>query len=222
MELGPGTGAARRERALRSDAAANRERVLNAAVRAVLRDGLHVPLAVIAAEAGVGVGTLYRSYPSRETLLSALQQRAYRTILGIARDVEARDEPGIASLDRFLEGAMGHRGALVLPLHGGPVAADPDTVALRAAISDTLERVLQRGRRDGSIRADATAVDVILIGAMLIQPLLGTPDWERASRRQKQIFLDGLAATTGAPLPGAPLTRSGLEEAFTRKRKGAH
>jgi AcrR family transcriptional regulator len=213
-ESAPGAGP--RRRALRSDAAANRERVLAAAVTAILRDGPHVPLAVIAAEAGVGVGTLYRSYTSREDLLGALQERAYAVILDIARDAESRDEPGIVSIDRFLERAMSHRGALVLPLHGGPVSAAPDAVTLRTAISDALERIMERGRRDGSIRADATAIDVILMGAMLLQPLLEARDWERASRRQKQLFLDGLAATAGRRL-GGPLTRSGLEAAFARR-----
>jgi AcrR family transcriptional regulator len=56
-------------RALRSDALANQERVLAAAVTAVLREGQQVPMAIIAAEAGVGIGTLYRRYPNREALL---------------------------------------------------------------------------------------------------------------------------------------------------------
>jgi AcrR family transcriptional regulator len=56
----------------RRDAELNRERVLASAVSAMLREGRNVPLAAIAAEAGVGVGTLYRSYADREALLHAL------------------------------------------------------------------------------------------------------------------------------------------------------
>ena len=55
-------------RSLRSDAAANRERILAAATIAVRRDGERVPMATIADEAGVGVGTLYRHYPTRSAL----------------------------------------------------------------------------------------------------------------------------------------------------------
>ena len=61
-----------RHRAPRSDAAANRDRLLAAATVAVKHDGEKVPMATVAAQAGVGVGTLYRHYPTREALLSAL------------------------------------------------------------------------------------------------------------------------------------------------------
>ena len=70
----PERGSARR---LRSDALANRERVLAAAVTAVLREGCQVPMATIAAAAGVGIGTLYRCYPTCEALLEALTLRAF-------------------------------------------------------------------------------------------------------------------------------------------------
>jgi AcrR family transcriptional regulator len=56
-------------RSLRRDALANQEKVLTAALRVFLREGRHVPMAEIAAEAGVGVGTLYRRYPNRDALL---------------------------------------------------------------------------------------------------------------------------------------------------------
>lgn len=67
----------RRRRGLRRDAEANRERLLAAAVTAMLREGRNVPLATFAAEAGVGVGTLYRKYPDRAGLMRALEHRAY-------------------------------------------------------------------------------------------------------------------------------------------------
>ena len=72
-------------RPLRSDAAANAERVLAAAIRTGLGEGRHVPLAEIAREAGVGVGTLYRRYPNRDALLEALEARAYGLLIGDGR-----------------------------------------------------------------------------------------------------------------------------------------
>jgi len=65
------------KRRVRSDAQANRERVLAAAVTAVLREGRQVPMGTIAAAAGVGIGTLYRHFPTREALVEA----AYRNEL---------------------------------------------------------------------------------------------------------------------------------------------
>ena len=75
------------------------------------------------------------------------------------------------AIARFLAQTIAARDDLVLPLHGGPVSLDARTLALRAEIRELLEQVLARGRRDGSIRADATATDIIITGAMLAQPL---------------------------------------------------
>src|ERR1700733_5261651 len=79
----------------RRDAELNRERVLAAAASAMLREGRNVPLAVIAAEAGVGIGTLYRSYADRDALLHALEYRAYGLLNEILDDVDGRDLPGL-------------------------------------------------------------------------------------------------------------------------------
>jgi AcrR family transcriptional regulator len=75
------TEARRAPRRLRSDAAANRERILTAATIAVTRDGEKVPMATIADEAGVGIGTLYRHYPTRPALLAALTLRSFHLVL---------------------------------------------------------------------------------------------------------------------------------------------
>ncbi len=164
-----------------------------AAVTAVLRDGTQVPMATIAAEAGVGVATLYRRYPTRESLLGALTERAFELVLGCAREAEARDQPALTSLDRFLDNVIARRGQLVLPLHGGPTKLSPRALALRGQVHAAIGGVLQRGRCDGSIRAYATTADVIIQAAMLAQPLPNTGHWEPIARRQKSIFLDGLS-----------------------------
>src|SRR3954449_4544689 len=85
-------------RELRADAAANRDRVLAAAAIAVRRDGEAVPMATIAAEAGVGIATLYRSYPSREALLGALTERSFRLVLEAAQHAENTGSTAIESL----------------------------------------------------------------------------------------------------------------------------
>jgi AcrR family transcriptional regulator len=180
-------------RELRRDAAANRDRVLAAAAAAVRREGSGVPLATIAADAGVGVGTLYRRYPSRDALLAALTHRSFRLVLAAAQRAADSGTPAILSLRGFLEETIAHGGDLVLPMHGGPVLLDSETATLRAEVRETLERVLRRGRRDGSIRRDVTATDIILFGALLAQPLPHVPDWKQAARRQARIYLDGLA-----------------------------
>jgi AcrR family transcriptional regulator len=182
-------------RRLRSDAAANRERILAAATIAVRRDGERVPMAKIADEAGVGIGTLYRHYPTRPALLAALTLRSFQLVLKHARVVALSDEPAPAALEQFFERTIAARNELILPLHGGPVIHDEKIVALRTEIRSLLEQVLARGRRDRTIRPDATPSDIIIAGAMLAQPLPHTADWDQLARRQATIFVAGLAAT---------------------------
>ena len=198
-------------RELRRDAATNRDRVLAAAAVAVRREGVGVPLATIASDAGVGIGTLYRHYPSREDLLTSLTHRSYRLVLAVAHRAADDDGPAIESLRRFFDQTVEHGADLVLPLHGGPVLLDQGTIALRTEVRDTLEKLLRRGRDDGTIRPDVTAVDIIIFGAFLAQPLPHAPDWKPTARRQARIYLDGLAVSTATPLPGAELGQAQLE-----------
>jgi AcrR family transcriptional regulator len=182
-------------RRLRGDAAANRERILAAATIAVRRDGERVPMATIADEAGVGIGTLYRHYPTRPALLAALTLRSFQLVLQHARAAALTDEPAPEALEQFFEQTIAARNEFILPLHGGPVIHDEKTIALQTEIRNLLERVLARGRRDRTIRPDATPTDIIITGAMLAQPLPHAADWDQLGRRQARIFVAGLAAT---------------------------
>jgi hypothetical protein len=105
-----------------------------------------------------------------------------------------RDEPACRSLDWFLEQVVERRDQLVLPLHGGPAEFGAETAAVQAEGARGDGRILDRGRRRGELRPDATVGDVVTFGAMLARPLAGVADWDGRARRQKRIFLDGLAA----------------------------
>jgi AcrR family transcriptional regulator len=181
------------KRRVRSDAQANRERVLAAAVTAVLREGRQVPMGTIAADAGVGIGTLYRRYPNREALLEALTLRAFHLVLECAENAENLNEPGLATLSSFLDCVISHADQLVLPMHGGPIPTAAETLAARSSVHQALQRILERGRRDGTIRADATTRDIIVLTALLAQPLPHNPGPDETPRRLKAFFLDGLA-----------------------------
>jgi AcrR family transcriptional regulator len=191
---GTSAGTRTRQRDLRRDAAANRDRVLAAAAGAVRREGAGVPLATIAADAGVGVGTLYRRYPSRDALLAALTHRSFRLVLDAAHHAADSHDTAIDCLRGFIDQTIDHGAHLVLPLHGGPVPLDPGTIDLRAEVHDTIQYILQRGRQDGSIRPDVTARDIIVFGALLAQPLPHISDWKLTARRLAASYFDGLAA----------------------------
>ena len=181
-------------RRLRRDAAENAERVIAAATRAGLAEGKFVPLAQIAADAGVGIGTLYRRYPSRDALLDALTHRSFRLLADLAEEAEARDGTALARLDGYWDRVIDQRDQLVLPLHGGPSVTTEPARAERARLHACLRRLLAAGRDDGSIRDDVDTGDIVLFGAMLVAPLPGAgAEWDAIARRQKAIHLDGLA-----------------------------
>jgi AcrR family transcriptional regulator len=164
-------------------------------------------MATIADEAGVGIGTLYRHYATRPDLLAALTLRSFQIVVQHARTAAESDKPAPAALEQFFEQTIVARNEFVLPLHGGPVIHDEKIVALQTEIRNLLEQVLARGRRDRTIRPDATPIDIIITGAMLAQPLPHAADWDQLARRQARIFVAGLAAT-GPPLPVLRPTRA--------------
>lgn len=186
------TEPATRRRAPRSDAQANRERLLAAAAAEIKARGNHVPMAEIADRAGVGVGTLYRHFPTRERLLSALTARAFTLALRHARSAAELPGPAADAVGAFFAATIEHRDQLVLPLHGGPSDLDDEARQLRAEIRTVLGAILRRGRLDGSIRADVTPGDIIITGAQLAQPLATVANWDHQARRQARIYLAGL------------------------------
>ncbi len=205
----------RARRRPRRDAELNRERILDAAVSAMLREGRHVPLAVIAAEAGVGVGTLYRGYADREALLHALEYRAYGLLNQILDEVDRLDIPGLDAVREFLARTLAIGPHLILPLHGAPALLSDQAVHARQAINRRMDRFIERGHADGSIRAPVNATDVIVFSALITQPLPHGPDWPVIATRQLAIFVNGLAGSGPAGMPGPAVTREDIETAFT-------
>jgi AcrR family transcriptional regulator len=178
-------------RPLRSDAAANAERVLAAAIRSGLSEGRHVPLAKIAEEAGVGVGTLYRRYPNRDALLEALQLRAYAILADLAEQALATARTGIEAVEQFLVASYAVRDQLVLPMHGAPWSASPESARGRGRMRELMTAIVSRGHEDGTIRPDVTAWTVVRFGAMLAQPMPTGPEDPNAEE-QRRIFLRGI------------------------------
>ena len=93
-------------RELRSDAARNHQVLVRAATAAVHREGPRVPMATIAADAGVGVGTLYRHFPTREDLLNHLTHASFEQVLANARAAEGNGTTATEALQQFIEAAI--------------------------------------------------------------------------------------------------------------------
>jgi AcrR family transcriptional regulator len=183
-----------RPREQRSDAARNHEALVRAATAAVHREGPRVSMATIAADAGVGIGTLYRHFRTREDLLNCLTHRSFEQVLSNVQAAESDGETASDALRRFIEAAITQRNELVLPLHGGLPVTVPQTLAVRDQVHRAVQRIIERGRADGTIGQDVTPRDVVVFGAMLAQPRQSDPEWDTTCRRLLGTYINGLKA----------------------------
>jgi AcrR family transcriptional regulator len=177
----------------RRDALRNRERVLDAATELVRRDGEKVPIARIAEHAGVGVGTVYRHFATREDLLGALVYRSFGLAVDNARAAAAHPGSALEGVRAFFLATLRDRERFVLPLHGGPVIFTPATRQRQAQVRAVLRGLIERGQGAGELRADLTPEDLIVAASLLSRPLPGAGDWERLARRQIDLMISGLA-----------------------------
>ena len=203
--------AASNPREPRSDAARNHQVLVRAATAAVHREGPRVPMATIAAEAGVGIGTLYRHFPTREDLLSHLTHESFEQVLANARAAESNGTTAAEALRRFIEAAISQRNELVLPLHGGPPPTSPRTRVVREQVHQIVQQIIDRGRADGTITRDVTPHDIVVFGAMLAQPRRTDPDWDATCLRLLATYLAGLGAPPAATDRSLPARRSGIQ-----------
>src|SRR3954469_17290648 len=190
-------------RQLRKDAAANRERVLDAATELVRLEGERVTMAAIAARAGVGVGTIYRHFPTREDLLGALVHRSFGIAVENARAAAAHPGSALDGIRLFFLATLRDRDRFVLPLHGGPSVFTPATRQRQADVRTALRSLIERGQTAGELRADLTPEDLIVAASLLSRPLPGTDDWERRAHRQIELMVDGLGRTAPPTGPSA-------------------
>jgi AcrR family transcriptional regulator len=187
-------------RPLRADAQRNRERLLDTAVRAFSHDGPDVTLDAIAKDAGVGIGTLYRHFPTREALVEA----AYRSELARLCDAVADllqtmppDEAARTWMDRFVDYMTTKRGMAealraVIASGGNPYSESRDRLV--AAITT----LLRAGAAAGTVRSDIEPGDVLasLSGVSLAA---GEPAQRDQARRLLDLLMDGLRyRATGA------------------------
>jgi AcrR family transcriptional regulator len=177
----------------RRDALRNRERVLDAATELVRRDGEKVPIARIAEHAGVGVGTVYRHFPTREDLLGALVYRSFGLAVDNARAAAAHPGSALEGVRAFFLATLRDCERFVLPLHGGPVIFTPATRERQAQVRAVLRGLIKRGQGAGELRAGLSPEDLIVAASLLSRPLPGTGDWERLARRQIALMISGLA-----------------------------
>ena len=177
----------------RSDARRNRERLLETAAAAFVRDDGPVSLEAIARGAGVGIGTLYRHFPTREALIEAVYRAELAEVSAIAAELLTDRPPAKALrdwMDRYAEFVAAKKGmAESLRAIFDSGAVEPSDT--RESIVAAVRLLLDAGSADGSLRADVAPDDVVtsLLGIMLAS---GSRE---QSDRMFDLLLDGLVAT---------------------------
>jgi AcrR family transcriptional regulator len=181
---------------LRADAQRNRDKILTTAVRVFAERGLDVNFDVIAAEAGVGSGTLYRNFPSREALIEAAYRNELARLCESAPELLKESPPPSALrewMSRFLDYAsakLGMADALraVIDSGGTPYS---DT---RRMMLEAIGAFLDAGRADGTITAGVDAADM-LAAVTGIALSAGKPGQREQAERLIALTVAGLTVT---------------------------
>ena len=180
------------DRKPRMDAQLNRERILEVAKEAFARSGASTSLDDIAKQAGVGAGTLYRHFPTRDTLLEAVYRTEVEKLATAERKL-AQDLPPIEALRAWMLLFVDYIATkqIIAPalntLLGGPSKVYE---ASRAQITGAIRALVERAIESGDIRRDLDPLDLLraLIG---VSKVASSPDWQQSARRLVDILITG-------------------------------
>ena len=196
----PGGKAPHAIRKPRADARRNRESLLEAAKAAFAEVGAEASLEEIARRAGVGIGTLYRHFPTRDAVVEAVYRREVQQLADAApRLIELL--PPVEALRAWMELFIDYVAAkrVIAPalksLVGGGSALYADS---SARISEAMALLVERAQATGDIRPSADSADLLraLIGFAYVN---SAPDWEASARRLIDLMIDGLRSERGEP-----------------------
>jgi AcrR family transcriptional regulator len=195
-------GSAAPVRKPRVDAVRNRERVLEAAKAVFSAGGPDASLEAVARRAGVGIGTLYRHFPTREALFEAVYRREVQQLGELAEQLKTEAEP-VEALRRWLRSNVEFVGTKKGMTTALALAVKPSselTAFSFERLTQAVGALLDRAVAAGEIRADVSPEDLLraLIGMCYLHD---QPGWQQSVMRLLDVFVDGLCvqATKAAP-----------------------
>jgi AcrR family transcriptional regulator len=193
------------DRKLRADAERNRRQLLDTAALALAEKGLDVPISYIAREAGLGKGTVFRRFPSKESLVLAVVMDRLGALVDLGDDLAAGEPDPAEALRRFLSAGI----QLVAENRGvceavyGPLGAGPELPAVYGRITEIMRGLATRAQEAGSLRADVTAEDLVLLQRGVAQTAAPLRDSDpQLWRRYLDLLWDGLRPAAAGPLYG--------------------
>lgn len=176
----------------RADAQRNRERILEVAKAAFTRSGANASLDDIAKEAGVGAGTLYRHFPTRDALLEGVYQSEVEKLAAAERELSAKLPP-LEALRAWMLLFIDYIAAkhIIAPALNTIVGGVSRLYeGSRAQITGAIDALVKRAIKSGDIRKDLDAFDLLraLIG---VSNVASSPDWQQSARRLVDILISG-------------------------------
>jgi AcrR family transcriptional regulator len=150
-------------RPLRADAQKNRLRILEAAEEVFAADGVTAPVDAVAERAGVGVGTVYRNFPTKEALFEAIVVMRIDELSQAIESVSEAEDPGEAFFDflRLLAARAALKRDLVAALSTAGIDIKSQCAETYDRMHQAVERLLERAQRAGAVRKDIDASEAI-------------------------------------------------------------
>ena len=184
------------ERKPRADAQRNRERILEVAKQAFTDSGATASLDDIAKEVGVGPGTLYRHFPTRDELLEAVYRTEVERLAAAARKF-AETMPPIEALRAWMLLFVDYIATkkIIAPALSTPAGRPAKVVeASYAPINEAMRTLVKRAIKSGEVRKDVDPVDLLraLVGVAYLE---SSPDWQQSARRLVDILIAGSRPT---------------------------
>jgi AcrR family transcriptional regulator len=181
-----------KQRKPRADARQNRERILEVAKTAFAQYGANASLDDIAKEAGVGAGTLYRHFPTRDALIEAVYRTEVEKLAAAAQKF-AQTLPPIAALRAWMLLFVDHIAAkqIIAPALNAYVGgASKLYESSRAQMQEAIGSLVKRAIKSGDIRRDTNPFDLLraLIGVSNVSSI---PDWQQSAKRLVDILIAG-------------------------------
>jgi AcrR family transcriptional regulator len=207
------------DRRLRADAERNRRRLLDAAESMFCERGLDVGVGEIAERAGVGRGTLFRNFPSKEHLIAAIVVERMNDAIVSGRKLLTAADPGEA-LFQFLQEIAGRQqmDRALFEAVADTFLANPDISAAYTELVGVLEELVAHAQEAGAVRADVGALDIMMLIKGLCEAASAFQGLDsEVAERQFDLVRTALSATPSAqPLRGRSATLSDLQRAFRR------